>query len=97
MFTNNIKDQSGWRLYEHKMHGSYYTAIWFTTTTLGLGPHPPETDCWIILASFTGNVGGESGLKQGYSHRSTLFVDRICCHAVQLHHNVFSGCQYLII
>ena len=28
--------------------------------------------------------------------RSALFVDRICCHGVQLRHNVFSGCQHLI-
>ena len=25
-----------------------------------------------------------------------LFIDSICCHAVQLRHNVFSGCQHLI-
>ena len=28
--------------------------------------------------------------------RSVLFVDHIRCHGVQLRHNVFSGCQYLI-
>ena len=28
--------------------------------------------------------------------RSAFFIDRICCHGVQLRHNVFSGCQRLI-